>query len=201
MTNHLKYNDLIAIHREASRRLCPANRMEYRLLNNESFLAGINWGFPRYGHPEGKVVFHIEEILKNIECIKQNISPEDYERLRLIAYLHDTFKYVEDKRQPRDWSKHHAVLAREFAEKMITDQHILKVVELHDEAYYAWRMIKLHRRPYVGEVRKQSLLDQLGDSLQLYYLFFKCDTRTGDKIQAPVHWFEQTTAGIQIIDF
>ena len=35
--------------------------------------------------------------------------------------------------------------------------------------------------------------------LQLYYLFFKCDTQTGDKTQAPLKWFEREVPGIEVM--
>jgi uncharacterized protein involved in tellurium resistance len=52
-----------------------------------------------------------------------------------------------------------------------------------------------------GQARLKSLLNRIGDNIQLYYLFFKCDTRTGDKTQAPVKWFEQTIRNIEVVEF
>jgi len=74
------------------------------------------------------------------------------------------------------------------------------VIELHDEAYYSWRCQYLYHNQAAGEKRLAQLLERLGDNLQLYYLFFKCDTRTGDKIQAPLQWFEQNIVGIEIVE-
>jgi hypothetical protein len=39
----------------------------------------------------------------------------------------------------------------------------------------------------------------MGYCRQMYYLFFKCDTQTGDKTQAPLKWFEQNVSGIDIV--
>ena len=50
-------------------------------------------------------------------------------------------------------------------------------------------------------MRLQKLLKTLDDRLQLYYLFFKCDTATGDKNQAPLKWFEQAIPNIDIKNF
>ncbi|MBN8527534.1 MAG: hypothetical protein J0M02_19550, partial [Planctomycetes bacterium] len=41
----------------------------------------------------------------------------------------------------------------------------------------------------------ESLLERMNYCLQLYYLFFKCDTQSGDKTQAPLKWFEKTIEG------
>ncbi|HQU57624.1 MAG TPA: HD domain-containing protein [Saprospiraceae bacterium] len=169
---------------------------ERRLLTDPTFYEGLNWGVPRFGHPEGEVYKHVREVLDNIgrlattEIIRR--------RLRLIALAHDTFKYLEDKRFPRDWSKHHGVYARRFLEQYTDDQAILDITELHDEAYYAWRLQFLYHEPRAGEDRLQHLLDVMGDNLQIYYLFFKCDTQTGDKNQAPLKWFESTVKGIEV---
>jgi hypothetical protein len=116
-------------------------------------------------------------------------------QLRIIALIHDSFKNIEDKSNPRDWSKHHGMLARQFAEPFIDDREILNILELHDEAYYCWRTVCLNFRVEEGEKRWQWLMERIAPFLQLYYLFFKCDTRTGDKTQAPVKWVEQRLKG------
>jgi hypothetical protein len=43
----------------------------------------------------------------------------------------------------------------------------------------------------------EELLRRVGGFIQLYYLFFKCDTQTGDKNQASLKWFEQKNPGIE----
>ena len=81
---------------------------------------------------------------------------------------------------------------------------ILEILELHDEAYYCWRAVCLNFRVEEGEKRWKWLMERIAPFLQLYYLFFKCDTRTGDKTQAPVKWVEQRLkgkAGFQAVTF
>ncbi|NJK83710.1 MAG: hypothetical protein HC912_07715 [Saprospiraceae bacterium] len=170
------------------------------MLQDSAFLAGLNWGFPRYGHPEGKVVYHVHEVLANITLIPE-LSAANRARLRTIAYVHDTFKYLEDRGRPRDWSKHHAILAKNFVAQYTNDEAVLTITELHDEAYYIWRSIKLYQEQEKGLQHYQALMSKLGEHLQLYYLFFKCDTKTGDKIQAPLIWFEEEINNIEIVHF
>ena len=67
---------------------------------------------PRYGHPEGEIYKHIHEVLENIDCL--DLDTLSRECLRAVAFAHDTFKYIEDKSFPRDWSKHHSIYARKF---------------------------------------------------------------------------------------
>lgn len=167
----------------------PENLLERQLVADEDWRTGALWGTPRPGHPEGKVLYHIHEVLKNVD--KATTDPLMRRRLRLVTILHDTFKHLEEQKRPRtDWSKHHAVIAMNFAKTYVTDQAVLDVIELHDEAYYAWCATQANY-PEESETLLDQLVLRLGKDLQLYYLFFKCDTQTGDKIQSPIGWFEQ----------
>lgn len=185
MTELLERQDLI------SDLIQPETALEKIILQDKSFQEGLFWGKPRRGHPEGKVIFHIREVLGNVEKVVEDDVMR--QQLRLITIIHDTFKFQQDTSYPRDWDKHHALLARNFAERFIDDDTILDIIELHDEAYYCWRWENRYFRPEIAKRRKQNLLDRIGEeNMQLYYLFFKCDTQTGDKTQEPVAWFEKT---------
>lgn len=180
--------------------LRPETDLERFLIKDPVFVEGLMWGKPRFGHPEGKVVFHIREVLDNVDLL--DLSPEDRVRIRLISFLHDAFKHLEGKeRNPRDWTRHHAILARQYAEQYISDTMVLDIIELHDEAYYCWRSKVLQKNGTKSDERLERLLNRLGESRQLYYLFFKCDTQTGDKNQAPLFWFEKNISDIEIINF
>ena len=187
------------IESEIEAKLKPETDLEAKIIADPEFQAGLFWGKPRYGHPEGQVINHIPEVLANVD--KLTISTEMRRKLRIITYAHDTFKHIEDKRKPRDWSKHHSVYARKFLEKYVEDTTILTITEMHDEAYHAWRLSALVKNQERSQLRLDNLLDKVGNDIQLYYLFFKCDTQTGDKIQAPVRWFERTVAGIEVVHF
>jgi HD domain len=167
--------------------LQPETELEARLLDTPVFQEGLNWGKPRFGHPEGKVGYHVREVLDNVDKIAR--STTDRQQLRLIAIVHDTFKYKEFELGRR--VKHHGLLAREFMEAHVNDGILLKIVELHDEAFYCWRNAHLENQPLIASIRLEKLLEALGDNLPLYFDFYKCDTQTGDKVQAPLYWFEQ----------
>lgn len=178
--------------------LQPENPLERLIIQDRAFRRGLLWGVPRYGHPEGEVYKHIRDVFDNIDRLQ--IERLVRERLRLVALVHDSFKHKEDKRKPRDWSKHHGVLARQFLSQYTDDSVVLTVTEMHDEAYYIWRLKKLYKREVEGQQRLVKLLNRLGTDIQLFYLFFKCDTCTGDKIQSPLRWFEQYIEGIEVVD-
>ncbi len=176
--------------------LKPENPIEVILLRQTDFREGLLWGRPRFGHPEGRVVFHIREVLNNVD--KLQLSCEETRRkLRLITFTHDTFKHQEDKnRYPRDPKKHHGAIARRYTAQFTNDLTILNILEWHDEAYYIWRLENIYQDKEASQERLEQLLSVIGEDIQLYYLFFVCDTRTGDKNQAPLKWFEKTFPGI-----
>jgi hypothetical protein len=176
--------------------LQPETALERALLAVPVFRDGLLWGEPRFGHPEGVVAYHVKEVLNNIALIP-HLSTADRSSLRLIALAHDAFKYAEDRSRPRDLTKHHGVLARRFMESYTSNGDVLDILETHDEAYYHW--LYRHQAPSVRPLT--SLLDRVGHCKQLYYLFFKCDTQTGDKTQAPLRWFEQTVMGGDVVVF
>ena len=45
--------------------LQPETELERRLILHPTIREGLQWGEPRYGHPEGKVVYHIADIFEN----------------------------------------------------------------------------------------------------------------------------------------
>ena len=180
--------------------LRPETELEIKLLATTEFQEGMMWGKPRFGHPEGKVLFHVKEVLANIDRLKLDLK--DRNLLRLVAFIHDTFKYQEELyNSPKKWQFRHAKLARTFAEKYVEDPFLLDLIEMHDEAYFAWRDIFLYQQSEKGFARIDKIKSTFGDKFQLYYLFFKCDTRTGDKNQAPLKWFEKAFCEIEKVTF
>lgn len=173
-------------------------KQEQAIIQKPDWQQGVVWGKPRYGHPEGKILYHIEEVLQNVDYIKSDIQTRS--DLRFITLTHDTFKYKEHRGVPRDWSQHHGVIARQFSEQFTDNKGLLDIIELHDEAYYVWRMRYKAFQKTKSQKRLDNLLLRLGDNLQLFYLFFKCDTQTGDKTQVPIQWFEETIKDIDLID-
>jgi hypothetical protein len=106
------------------------------------------------------------------------------------------FKYQEDKSLPRNWHRHHAVLARNFMRSFTNDQLLLNFIQYHDEAYYIWRDTAIYNKIDRAVFRLENLLEKLGGYNQLYYLFFKCDSETGDKNPAPILWVENNFPGV-----
>lgn len=194
-----EYNSIPPLTKEElTARLGPENEREAAFLEDAEFRRGLRWGKPRYGHPEGAIWRHVNEVNANVDRLP--VGPDLREKLRLVSWVHDTFKFKEDKSHPRDWTKHHGVYARQFLARFCQDPGLLNLTELHDEAYYIWRLTHLYNRQADAENRLAALKRKLGDYWQLYYLFFKCDTCTGDKNPAPLDWFETRMTDIEVVE-
>jgi hypothetical protein len=178
--------------------LSPETEQERLIMEDAEWREGVLWGQPRYGHPEGQVVLHIREVLDNVD--KATTDPEMRRRLRLIAIIHDTFKHKEDRSYPRKITKHHAYFAYRFARKYVTEQSVLNAILMHDNAYYAWLALHAELQSVSNKFLTQ-VQRRMGKDMQLYYLFFKCDTLTGDKTLEPLYWFEKTALNIEIKEF
>ena len=112
---------------DLDRILQPETPLERLIIQDKGFRRGLLWGVPRYGHPEGEVYKHIRDVFDNIDRLQ--VAQLVRERLRLVALVHDSFKHKEDKRKPRDWSKHHGVLARQFLAQYTDDEVVLTITE------------------------------------------------------------------------
>lgn len=182
--------------------IAPENELEENIVSDAEFKEGLFWGKPRYGHPEGAIINHIREVLDNVDRIP-NLDDETRCKLRLVTLIHDTFKNKEQasrKIHGRQAHNHHAVYASAFADKHVKDNIVSNLIRYHDEAYYCWKLLRYEQNEAYQE-KLSNLLNIIGEDIQIYYLFFKCDTQTGDKNQDSLKWFESTIQGISIVDF
>lgn len=170
----------------------PETALERHLLRRPEIIAGMHWGLPRFGHPEGAVWRHVREVLDNVDRLT-DLLDVDRRDLRLVTIVHDTFKYAEDKSEPRDWTRHHGILARAFVERYSDKPRVRLLAQWHDEAYYCWRLAALARRPNRSRQRLDRLVARFGAELPFFYRFFVCDTLTGDKTPVPLEWFARET--------
>lgn len=167
--------------------------LERYITDDPAWREGAEWGRPRHGHPEGTIKAHVAAVLANVDAFYGD-SPLR-ESLRLIAIVHDTFKYQVDINRQRSGENHHAMRARRFAERYIDDAAILDVIELHDEAYNAWQ--RGHRDGKWDKARERAaaLIARLGDNLPLYLAFYRCDNTTEGKQPDCFNWFLELGSG------
>jgi hypothetical protein len=161
----------------------PETQLEQAIISDPEWLAGVMRGEPRPGHPEGKVLFHIQDVLNNIN--RHYGNDEDRACLRLAALVHDSFKGL-----ARAQGRPHGRLAREFAERYIRDPQLLIVVEWHDEPYKAWKLLQQGRTAEV-ERRAGTLIAHLrmANCESMFMKFYRCDNLTEGKSTEHYDWF------------
>lgn len=164
----------------------PETPAEARILADPRWQEGAAYEDAGSGHPEPCVGAHIRDVLDNVD----EFFGDDplRERLRLVALTHDTFKHRVRWFLP--WRDDHAKLARAFAAEHVDDPAVLDVVEVHDEAFRAWRHGRRTGRWADAEARAKRLIERLGDRLPLFLAFYRCDNATGDKSPRDREWFE-----------
>lgn len=167
-------------------KLLNQKQNQRKIIKDQDFINGVMWGNPRDGHPEGAIIYHIDQVLKNVDKYS---TAENREKLRLIAIIHDSFKYKVNQTKSKSEENHHAMIARRFAEKFITDNELLEIIELHDEAYNSWCKGDRDGKWDKAEIRANKLIERLGESINLYLLFYQCDNETGDKENKNFVWF------------
>jgi len=165
--------------------IIPENSLEEKICLDSEFIEGAMWGFPRSGHPEGNVIYHIGEVLKNVDKYGNKTNRE---KLRLISIMHDTFKNQINRDLPREGDNDHGMKARRFAERYLNYNDVLEILELHDKAYLCW---KKGNKGNWSEAYKRAkeLIKRLDSSLDLYLTFYRCDNETGNKERENFRWF------------
>jgi RimJ/RimL family protein N-acetyltransferase len=176
----------------------PETPLERAVCADPAWRAGVAWGEPRSGHPEGTVIAHVADVLANVDRVAADAG--DRERLRFAALVHDAFKGDVDRSRPKTGENHHAMRARRFAERYVADADLLDVIELHDEAYLAWRGGHRDGDWAEAERRARVLLERLGagERYGLFMRFYRADNETGDKTDAHRHWFADLRGGLRL---
>jgi hypothetical protein len=162
------------------------------VVSDPRYLANLDWGEARPGHPEGTVRAHIAELEVNLETLRPKLTDNDYWRLRLLVHTHDSFKAQADAGVPISHPKSHASLAREFVAAYCNDVDLLAMVQHHDEPFALYRQAK-HKGDYDRE-RFASLLNAIHD-WNVFLAFLLIDGCTAGKSREPLCWFFQRVAG------
>jgi hypothetical protein len=157
----------------------PETALECELISDPTLLSGLAWGRPRPGHPEGSVGAHVADILAEIT----ESTGRRRRELRFLALVHDGLKQRVRHDRGRCADNDHAVLARWFAERYVTDRRLLVTLELHDEPYRIWRAGR-------GEAALAATLARVPD-LELFLRFVELDGSTAGKDPRPLAWLRR----------
>jgi hypothetical protein len=167
----------------------PENDLERKLMADPELRAGLAWGKPRSGHPEGSVGAHVADLLETVE--RWGETGRRRAELRFLALVHDAMKYRVREWLPKVGENHHAMRARRFAERYTTDERLLATIEQHDRPYALWR--KLKRTGRVDERGMVRMLERIPDR-DLFVRFVELDGSTEGKNPEPVEWLKQELA-------
>ena len=171
--------------------------MDYRIVfeaitTAPRYLANLDWGEARPGHPEGTVRAHIAEIEPNMNFLRPKLTDEDYWKLKLLIHAHDTFKAESQPGVPIMHPKSHASLARAFLAAHCDDADLLAMVQYHDEPFALYRQF-VGKGKYNHE-RFNALLKAIRD-WNLFLAFSIIDGCTTGKSREPLHWLFRELAG------
>ncbi len=156
------------------------------VVTDPRYIANLDWGEARQGHPEGTVRAHIAEIEPNLEVLRPKLTEEDYWRLKLLIHTHDTFKGEAELAVPITDPKSHSSLARTFLERHCSDPDLLAMVQYHDEPFALFRQFETKGK--YNEGRFDALLNAIQD-WNLFLAFNIIDGCTPGKSREPLHWF------------
>jgi hypothetical protein len=162
----------------------PENDLERAVAATPEFRAGLAWGEPRPGHPEGSVAAHVADLLRKID--ERGEAGERRQMLRFMSLVHDSFKYRVHEWLPKTGSNHHASRARAFAERFTDDERVLATIELHDRPYWLWRKMRRHGR--LDDAGFERMMGRIPDP-DLFLDFVELDGSTEGKDLEPVGWF------------
>jgi hypothetical protein len=173
----------------------PETELERRVSAEPELLEGLAWGEPRAGHPEGAVGIHVSHLLEALD--RSGEAGERRELLRVMALVHDSFKYQVRERLPRVGENHHAMRARRFAERFTDDERVLAAIHFHDRPYALWR--KLQRRGKLDERAFQRMIRSIPDP-ELFLRFVQLDGSTEGKRPEPIDWFRDELVNRGVIE-
>ncbi len=156
------------------------------IVRDPRYLANLDWGDPRPGHPEGTVRAHIDELERNLATLSPKLRDGDVPKLRLLIHVHDTFKGAASTGVGIFDPRSHASLARTFLAEFCPDGDLLEMTQRHDEPYALWR--RFDSRGAVDADRLAALVRSIRD-WRLFAAFLILDGCTEGKSHAPLEWF------------
>ena len=172
----------------------PEGALESALIRERDLIEGLRWGKPRQAHPEGAVGNHVADLLREID--RSGETGERRALLRVVALVHDSFKYAVVPWRPRTGENHHATRARRFMERFTDDERILSTIELHDRPYGIWR--RKRRRGRAAAQRLDAVLARIPDHA-LFLRFVEIDGASEAKNPEPIRWLRDEMRRRQLI--
>jgi hypothetical protein len=157
-----------------------------KIVQDPRYQAGLDWGVPRPGHPEGTIRAHIADLERTLETLRPRPAGDDYWKLKLLIHVHDTFKGEAEPDVPISHPRSHASLARAFLSEYCDDSDLLAMVQNHDVPYALYKHFR--RKHHLDNERLEALFSIIKD-WDLFAAFLKIDGSSQGKSPEPLHWF------------
>lgn len=155
-----------------------------RLQADPIYQANLDWGKPRYGHPEGSLRNHILDLEANLERLADLLNDDERERLRLLIHAHDICKPQARRGVLSDHPDHHGLLARQLLERYCQDPALLAITQYHDDGYTFYTYFRWNDD--LADMLSQ-LYAQVLDP-ELFLLFTLIDSSLPGKEPQPEQW-------------
>ena len=161
--------------------ITPRTTLERRILESPDFRESLAYAYPLPGRPEPSVGIHVTRLLEYVDfCF-----PENHERLRLVAMLHDFGKHrVVRDTTGRIIGPNHADISESYARSLISDEGILRIIKSHDK-YYSFYLSHTKRRKFDRD-RFVDVYSQIDIPLMTEFNYVDVCERP----KTPVIWFE-----------
>lgn len=156
------------------------------------YLANLDWGVARPGHPEGTIRAHLAEMEQNLEALRPKLTDEEFWKLKVLVHTHDSFKAEAEHDVPIVHEKSHASLARAFLATYCDDPDLLAMVQYHDEPFALYRQVQ--RKGTYDHQRFGRLLETV-DDWDVFLAFNIVDGCTAGKSREPLRWLFGELAG------
>ncbi|PIU56349.1 MAG: hypothetical protein COS89_06110 [Deltaproteobacteria bacterium CG07_land_8_20_14_0_80_38_7] len=165
--------------------------LERKIINDPVWQVGVLKKSEGKAHTEINVFVHIKDVFQNIENLYTN--KDNKSKLRLIAIVHDAFKYLVNERKDKVGENHHGWIAKEYLKNICDDEEVLYVIEYHDKAFNLYthyakiadsqkNKITEELKLFINELSKRGIMD-------LYTQFYFADNSTGRKLPEAYNWF------------
>lgn len=156
-----------------------------KILADPMYQNSLDWGRPRRGHPEGSLRNHIEDLVANLERIREHLKEGEYERLLLLIHVHDICKPDAWTGVDSDHPQNHAYMARQYLAYYCQDPILLAITQAHDDGYLLYTY---YRWADDLTARICRILMAVED-VELFLLFNLIDNCIPGKTVEPVDWF------------
>jgi hypothetical protein len=156
-----------------------------KIRKDPKWLAAIENGRVRPGHPEGKIKYHIAQVEEYLDAHKGEVSEDDYWRLKIMTLVHDAFKRDGGNKVPIMDPTSHASMGRQYAAEYVNDHDMEMMLQYHDYPFTLWRKAK--KGIDVSDKIKE-LLNKIKNK-KVYDLFMSADGSGPGKDKEPMDWW------------